>query len=239
MGLHIGKGLRRLLRQKGLGVLGKLQAILFHDGHCLRAGGTVRVSGAGGDHIQRVAQNIGQNDGKHLRRQAALGKPAALHSRKTLAQRVHFHDVRTAGQQLLCNVRHFFRRDQGAFKQRRTAAGQQEQHRVVFRQAADQLEGAGGRTVGIFIRDRVSGLEKLQRADCALYMVVFCNDRAAADVGTQNVVGGFRHLPRGLTGGDQNETSGRSAKVLQCAAHRGIRHCVGKRTVYDGLRILS
>ena len=70
-------------------------------------------------------------------------------------------------------------------------------------------------------------------------MVVFCNDRAAADVGTQNVVGGFRHLPRGLTGGDQNETSGRSVKVLQCAAHRGIRHCVGKRTVYDGLRILS
>ena len=85
----------------------------------------------------------------------------------------------------------------------------------------------------------MSGLEKFQRADCALDMVVFGNDSAAADVGTQHVVGGFRHLPGGLTGGDQDEPSRRLVEAFQRAAYRGIRHGIGKRTVNDGLRILS
>ena len=82
-------------------------------------------------------------------------------------------------------------------------------------------------------------LEQLQRTDGALDMVVFCDDCAARDCRAQHVIGSLGHLPGSLAGSDQDEPALRLLKLLQRAAHGGIRQRVGQRLVDDGLRVLS
>jgi len=85
----------------------------------------------------------------------------------------------------------------------------------------------------------VARLEQLQRTDGALDMVVFCDDCAARDCRAQHVIGSLGHLPGSLAGSDQDEPALRLLKLLQRAAHGGIRQRVGQRLVDDGLRVLS
>ena len=230
MGLDVRERLRRLLRQKLQRAVGEPQAVFSHHLQRLCAGRRIGIGRAGGDHIQRIAQNVGQHDGKDLRGQAALGEPAALDRGEALAQRVHLHDVRAAGEQLLRDVRHLLRGDQRTFKQSRAAAREQEQHGIPLAQPADELQRAARGAVGILIRHGVARLEQLQRTDGTLDMVVFCDDCAAGDRRAQHVIGGLGHLPGGLAGGDQDEPALRLLKLLQRAAHGGIRQRVGQRT---------
>ncbi len=239
VGLDVRERLRRLLRQKLQRTVGEPQAVFSHHLQRLCAGRRIGIGRAGGDHIQRIAQNVGQHDGEDLRGQAALGEPAALDRGEALAQRVHLHDVRAAGEQLLRDVRHLLRGDQRTFKQSRAAAREQEQHGIPLAQPADELQCAARGAVGILIRHGVARLEQLQRADGALDMVVFCDDCPAGDRRAQHVIGGLGHLPGGLTGSDQDEPALRLLKLLQRAAHGGIRQRVGQRLVDDGLRVLS
>ena len=70
----------------------------------LGAGAAVGAGRAGGDHIQRISQNVRKDNGKHLGRGAMLGKTAALYGREPLADGVDLGDLRTAGKKLAGNV---------------------------------------------------------------------------------------------------------------------------------------
>ena len=82
--------------------------VLFRDSLCLFAGGRVRHRRAAGNHVQRVAEDVAQHDAENLCRSAGLREASALDARKPLANRVHLHDVGTAGEKLAGDVLQFF-----------------------------------------------------------------------------------------------------------------------------------
>ena len=94
--LGITKRFRRLRAQQLLRGIGQVQAVGFRDLQRLRARRGVRARGAGGDHVERIAQNVREHDRKHARRRAVCGEAAALDGRKALAHRVHLDDIGTA-----------------------------------------------------------------------------------------------------------------------------------------------
>ena len=239
VGLDVGERFRRFPRQKRECMRGEVQIVFLHDRQRLRAGGAVRTGGTGGDHVQRVAQNIGQDDGKDLRRETAFGEPAALDGGQALAQGIHLHDICAAGQQLPGDIGHLIRRDERTFKQRRTAAGKEEENRILRPQAAHHLQRAGRRPVGVVIRDGMTGLIDLERADRPLTVAVFRDDGAARYLFAQCGTGCVRHLPCGLAGGNEDQPALRCMKLRQRAAHRGVRQRIGQRFVNDGLCVLS
>ena len=109
-------------RQQAAGLIGQLQVILFRNGQRLFTGRMVRAGRAGGDHVQRVAENIAEHHRKHLCRGAGPGEPPALDPRQPFADGVDLHNVRAAGKQLLRHILQLRKRDQRRLKQRRAAA---------------------------------------------------------------------------------------------------------------------
>ena len=118
------------------GLRRQIQIVLFRDGNRLLAGAGIRGGGARGDHIHRIAQNIGKNDGIDLCRSTVQGKTSAFNSRQPLADGIDLHNIRTAGQQVFIDVIQFLRSDQRRFKQSAAAPGQKEQDRICFAQIA-------------------------------------------------------------------------------------------------------
>ena len=159
MGLHVVQHLWGLLAEEIHGLGRKLKAVLFHNIQSLPAGGVIRIGGAGSDHIQRIPDNIRKYDGKDPGRGAKLRVTSPLDSGKPLAYRVHLHNVRPAGQQLLGKVGQLLRRDKRLFKQRRTAPGKKEKDGVLRPQPRHKVDGGLGGPEGVFVRDRMPGLK--------------------------------------------------------------------------------
>ena len=110
------------LRQQATSLFRKTQAIFVCDCQGLSTGGIIRADRTAGNHIQRIAENITQNDTEHLRRGTQLGKPSAFDAGKPFAYGIDFHNIRAASQQLVCNILQFFSRQKRSFKQCASAA---------------------------------------------------------------------------------------------------------------------
>ena len=95
--LGIGKRLRRLHHQQLLCLFPQGKIIAANGLHRIRAGGRIRAGRPRGDHIRRVSQNIGKDNGENLCRGAMLRKTSPLHGGQTLAQRIDLHNVRATG----------------------------------------------------------------------------------------------------------------------------------------------
>ena len=80
-----------------------------------------------------------------------LRKPAALHRREALADRVDLHDIRTAGEKLRGDVLQFLARHKRAFKQSAAAAGEKKEHRIVRREGFGERErlARGGKRISV------------------------------------------------------------------------------------------
>ncbi len=222
--------------EQSLCLLTQLQTVLFRNGDGLLAGAGIGDCGAGGDHIQGVAQNVGKHDGEYLCRSTALGKPAALDGGEPLADGVDLHDTGTAGQQLAGNVLQLFPGDQGLFKQGAAAAGQQEQHGILFSQVGNQVQGLLGTGEGIFIGDGMACFAAGEIGDGAHDVVILGDHNTALNTLAQTVIGGLSHLPGCLTGGYQQDSAGEFL-ALQGAGHGLIRQNCLDRSGYDGIRM--
>ena len=97
-GLHVRDFARRLLREAGEDSGGEREAVLRDDGLCLGAGGGVGGCGAGSDHVERIAKDVGKHDLEDARRRTGGGEASALDAGEPLADRVDLHDVRAAGE---------------------------------------------------------------------------------------------------------------------------------------------
>ena len=222
LGGHIVKMFGRFPLQAGLGLRSQAEAVFFRDGRRLGTGGGVRHRGAGGNHIQRIPQNIRQHNGKHPGRFAAFREAAALHRGQALADGVDLHNIRSTGQKLAGDVLQHLGIHQGLFKQRAAAAGEQEQHRILPGEARNQLQRRLGAGEGVVIRHRMTGLPAVKISQRAHNVAVFGHHHAAFDPVPQAVPGCLRHLPGGFARGHQQHPSG-EIHPLQSSCHRVIR----------------
>ena len=152
-----------------------------------------------------------------------LGKFTALYGGQPFAQGVDLHNVRAAGQQLPGDVIHFLRRDQGLFKQRRAAAGQQKQDCIRFLQSGRHGQGRFRGVVGVRVGHRMPGFPDRQIADGAHGVAVFGDDDAVVDPFPKDPVRGGGHLPRGLARGHKDESARSVGHLRQRLLHGGIR----------------
>lgn len=201
-GLYIVQLLGGLLVQKGAGLAGQGELVLLRDGPGLGAGGAVRIGGAGGDHVQGIPQNVGQNDGIDLGRGAQLGEAAPLHRGQALSDGIHLHNVRPTGQQGAGELGQLLRRDQGALKQGGAAAGDQQDHGILGREVLDQLHGRPGPPEGALVRYRVPPFKDLTAGDVTLAVSMLGDHHALFQPGAQQLRGTAGHLPGGLAQGD-------------------------------------
>ena len=236
LGLHIVQLLRRFLFQQRPDLIAEVQPVFPGNGNGLFRRGRIRRGRAGGDHIQRVAQNVREDHRLHLGRRAPLGKPAALDRGKTLADRVHLHDSRATGQKLLGDVLQLFSRDQRLFKQGASAAGEQEQHRVGFQQVLRHVQSRLRGQKAVLIGNRVTGLIAAHPFQRIHHMVILCNHHAVLHRHIQTFHGRGRHLPRRFTGRNNIDPSG-EYRLCQGAAHRLIRLHRRNRSADNLLRI--
>ena len=189
----IWKRLWRLLRKARLRRVRQAQLIFFRNGQRLLTGAAVGIGGAGGDHIQRVADDVGQNDGINGGGLAVERKAAALDGGQTLADGVHLDDIRAAGKQLLRDILRLLKRHKRGLKQCGAAAGDEKQHAVLRRKPFRQRQRGLRCAHAVFVRHRVSGLKDLQAADGTLTVPVFCNDCAGRNFAAENLIGGVCH----------------------------------------------
>ena len=132
--------LRCLLLQQGKRLGRELQSVLLHHSHGLGTGAAVGVGRPAGDAVQRVTQNVTEDDTEYLRRLAGESKASALYGGEPLADTVHLHNVGTAGQQLAGNVRQFLTGNQGKFEEGAAAAGEQKDHRIISAETLNQVQ---------------------------------------------------------------------------------------------------
>ena len=214
-------------------LLREAQAVLLRDGERLGAGARVRAGRAGGDHVERIAQDVGEDDGEHLRRGAELREAAALDGGEPLADGVDLDDVRAAGEQLARDVLQLRAGDERLFKQRAAAAGEQEEHGILRREPLHEVERRLRAEEGVFVRHGMAGLVAVDALDGAHHMAVFGDDDAALDAAAEAVPGGFGHLPGGLARGDEPHAAAR--RDIPEGARHGLVRTDGAQRAFDDL----
>ena len=152
-----------------------------------------------------------------------LCKPPALHSTHPLAQRIHRHDVRARGEQLLRQILQLLRRDQRLFKECTPAAREEEEHRILRREPLGQVKRLLRRRKRIRIRHGMSRLTAGNIRYIALYMSILCNDNAAVNTTAKLIRCRMRHLPRRLADRDQHNAPRAERMPAQSLLHRRIR----------------
>ena len=236
--LHVVQLFGGLLPQQLAHLVGEVQAIFLRHGQGLGAGGAVRVSGAGGDHVQGVPQDVGQDDGVYPGGGAQLGKAPPLHGGQPLADGVHLHDVRPAGQQLLGQPGQVLRRDQGPLEQGRAAAGHQKDHRVLRRQTGHQVDGRLGPPEGALVGDGVAPLPDGAVGDVPHAVAVLGHHHPGLEPVPQQVGGAAGHLPGRLARRHQIALSGAKVFLLQGPADGLVGQAGLKGLLDDGLCVL-
>ena len=232
--LHIVQALGRLPQKAGPRRFAQGQAVFFGHGQCAGAGGRVGAGRAGGDHIERVAQNVRQNDLEHPRRGAVLRKPPALDGGKALAHRVDLDNIRPAPQQLAGDALQLRAGHQRLFKQRAAPAREQKHDGIPGVQILGQRQRGAGGGKGVFVRQRVPGFIAGHAGQRALRVAVFGDDGPAVHAG-QHLQRGAGHLPGGLAGRHQQHAAGPRRKRCQRAAHRFVRQHGGNGLPHDAL----
>ena len=235
MRLHIVQRFGGLLRQQLPHGVGERQLVFLGDGLRLRRRGEIGVSRAGGDHIQRIAQNVRQHDGKNVCRSAELGKASALDGGEPLAQGVDLHDVCAAGQEILGQLLEIRRGDQRLFKQSRAAAGQQEEDGVLRLQPLHKIQSFLGGGKAVFVRNGMPRLAERQVGDGAFAVAVFGDDDAGVDPAAEEAGSGMSHLPCSLARGDQHHPSGAEVRPPESLCHRFVRLCRGNGSGHNGV----
>ena len=120
--LDIMQLFRGLLLQEGERFRSQGELILLHHRHGIGTGASVGVGGAAGNAVEGIAENIAEYDAEDPDRFAGQGEASALDGGEALADAVHLHDVRTAGQHLPGNILQLFPGNQGQFKEGTAAA---------------------------------------------------------------------------------------------------------------------
>ena len=117
---------------RGAGTL-PADAVLVQNLQRAREGGGVRRGGAGADHVEVVADHVGEQQRYHRRGTRQPRQLPALDARDVLAHGVDLVDVRAAGEQQARGLLLLRERDGlgGQRQQRRGAAGDQADHQVV------------------------------------------------------------------------------------------------------------
>ena len=237
-GRHVVERFRRFLCQKRFRLFRQVQPILFRNGKRLRAGGGVRHRRAAGDHVQRVAQNITEDDAEYVCRSAALCEPPSLDPGKPLADGVHLHDVGPAGKELMGDVLQFPAGEQRLFKQRAAAAREQKQYRVLCGQPLHQLQRLFGGRKAVFVRDGMACFITVHPGDLAFDVAILGHDHAAVHP-AQCFHGGAGHLPSGLARRHQHHLAALGLKGFQCTADGLVRQDSAQAGPDDGVGIPS
>ena len=192
--------------------------VLFRNGKGLCAGGGVRHRRAAGDHVQRVAEDVTEHDAEHLCRGTGLRKPSALDSGKPLADGVHFHDIGPAGEKLACDVLQLFPGQQRPLEQCAAAAGEQEQHSILCRQALHKGQRLFGDSKAVLVRDRMACFTAGHARDLTLYVAVFGHHHTAVHT-AQCFHRSVCHLPGRLARCHQQHSAAPRRKGFQRTAH--------------------
>ena len=121
---------------------------------------------------------------------------------------------RPAGQQLPGDVLEFIPGDQRLFKQRAASARQQEQHGVIRRQPAHQLQRLGGGGKAVAVRHRVPCLMAYHPGDFPLDMAVLGHHHPAVHM-AQRLHGGMGHLPGGFARRHWEEAAGAEEAAIE------------------------
>ena len=96
LGAHIVQFLWRLLSQQKPGLRRQTQTVFLRCGLRLGTGREIRIGGSAGNHIQRIAQDIAEDDTEYPGRGTEPGKPPAFDLAQPLADRIDLHNVRPA-----------------------------------------------------------------------------------------------------------------------------------------------
>ena len=152
-----------------------------------------------------------------------LCKPPALHGTHPLAQRIHRHDVRARGEQLLRQILQLLRRDQRLLKERTSAAREEEKHCVLRREPFGQVKCLLRRRKRIRIRHGMPRLMAGNIRYIALDMSILCNDNATVNTTAELTRCRTRHLPRRLADRDQHNAPRAERMPTQSLLHRRIR----------------
>ena len=171
----------------------------------LRAGGGVGGGGTGGDHVERVAEDVRENHLEDARRGAGGGEASALDAGEPLADRVDLHDVGATGKELARDVGEFNPGDERRLEKRRTAAGEEEHDRVVRGQTLHEVEDRLRRAERVFVRHGVPRLVADDVRKGMFHVAVLRHDDAAREAVSQDVARGGGHAPGGLAGGDKQD----------------------------------
>jgi hypothetical protein len=180
----------------------------LQDAEGVGIGRFVGRGGPGGDDVQRIADDVGQEERVHRRPAGGPGELAALEYRAVLPHRVELIDggarpEKEAGERLLLLQRDGRRRRGG---ERRAAARDQDQQQVVGACGSGEVvDGAGGRRPAR-VGHRVAGLEQPHPARRGK-MAVLDGDDAVDDPVAQHLLGRCGHRARGLPGADHQHSA--------------------------------
>ena len=196
--------------------------VFFGDCQCLGAARAVGAGRAGGDHVERVAEDVAEHNTEDLRRRAPQREPAPLDPTQSLADGVDLDDVRPAAEQLPGDLLQLGGLDQRLLKQRAPPAREQKQYCVLCGKPLHQRKGRGGAGKAVLIRYRVAPLKAAHSGDLAPDMAVFGHHHPAVHPaeGLDRRPG---HLPGRLAGRDQQCSTAPGRKFPQRPPHRLVR----------------
>ena len=234
--LDIVQFLRGLLLQQRERLRREGEMILLHHRHGVGAGAAVGVGGTAGDAVQGITENVAEDDAEDPGRLTGQGETSALDGGETLADAVHLHDVRAAGQHLTGDVLQLFSGNQGQLEESAAAAGEQKDHRVIGAETVDQVQRFFCRREAVLIRDRMAGFKAADTGKLASDMVIFGDDHAVVNL-AERVECCLCHLPGCLADRDQQGTPLAGTVIPQGALHGGIRQHRGKGGADDFIRI--
>ena len=231
--LHIIERLRGLLFETGERRRREPELILPRDAQRVLACAAVRIGGAGGDGVQRIAQHVREDHRIDPRRGAKLRELPSLDGGKPLADHVHLRDVRAACEQLARDILKLLLADQRTLEERGASAGDQKKHRVPLRKRRDQLDYLAGGGVGIAVGHGVPGLKDPQLADRAFGVLILGDHDAVRDGAGERGMGSGSHLPGGLADGDQMDAFPAEIDLRKRAADGLIRQRVLQGAAID------
>ena len=189
--------------------VGQVDRVACEHRQRVGAGGGVGQGGAGGDQRRVVARHIRNQPGDQPRRRAGPPQPAALERGEVFAHAVDFANRSAAGEQRAAELLLVFEGDPGRRQreQRRSAAGDQRQHEVVFGQPGEGLVAHALRRVAAArVGHRVGGFDDLNVL--ARHAVAVAGDDQPADPsakGTGVALHRRRHRGRGLARADHHQ----------------------------------
>ncbi len=216
----------------------RAQGVAFEHGPGIGEAAGVGHGGSRGDDIERVADNIGEDEGHHGGRVREAGEPAALERLEVLAQAVDLADARATGEQFGSENLHIGQAETrgGQGEQGRATAGDQDDDQIARTETLQQDGEAVGSRDTARIGHGMAGLHQFDRVGGgAAQVAVLDHHQAGVKPGAEQVGDGVGHGGAGLAGTNhQHPVDGaqveaaftgveRIAVAAQNAAHSSTR----------------